>query len=278
MAVIIPAPGLAQAVRLQCRSRKFSSSTAGLAPGHIQANLLVLPRAYAADFVTLCERNPVTCPLLATGSATALHAAGGPALMRSAFDIRTDLPRYNVYRGGAVVAAGVPDLTPFWAADHVAFLIGCSFSFEGALAAAGLPPRHVRRGTNVAMFRTTRALSPAGVFSGATAVVSMRPYRAQDVARVRAVTRPFVRMHGEPIAWGWDAVAELGIADIRRPEFGDAVDILDGEVPVFWGCGVTTAVAVMEAKDKIEGLVLSHEPGHMLVLDVREEEYFGSRK
>lgn len=127
----------------------------------------------------------------------------------------------------------------------------------------------------MSMYATTRALNPAGVFTDATYVVSMRPYRAQDVERVRAVTRRFVGSHGEPIAWGWGAVGELGIRDLGEPEWGDRVEVREGEVPVFWGCGVTPQVAVMRAGGKIEGAVMAHMPGHMLVLDVEEGEFFG---
>ncbi|KAF8537887.1 hypothetical protein BDD12DRAFT_917891 [Trichophaea hybrida] len=205
----------AASLRLSCRTSSHTTPTSGLCPGHIQANLLVLPRAYATDFKNLCLRNP------------------------------------NVWDEE----------------NHIAFLIGCSFSFEGALQEAGLTPRHVETGRNVSMYATTRALNPAGVFTG-----------GQDIERVRNITKRFGRMHGEPIAWGWNAVRELGIKDLSKPEWGERVELKEGEVPVFWGCGVTPQVAVMAAGEKVEGTVMAHSPGHMLVLDVTEGEFFGGEE
>lgn len=144
---------------------------------------------------------------------------------------------------------------------------GCSFTFEEALINAHLTPRHIERGTNVPMYRSNIPLMPAGVFSGVQ-VVSMRPYKVSQIETVRDVTRPYVRTHGEPIAWGWDAAKRLGIADIHAPEFGDAPVILDDEVPVFWGCGVTTQMAVMESP-LVHGTVLAHAPGKMFCMDMK---------
>ncbi|KAI5850143.1 hypothetical protein BZA05DRAFT_401067 [Tricharina praecox] len=261
----------AHAVRLLCRQNRYTAPTAGLAGGYIQANLLVLPQAHAADFRSLCLRNPVPCPLLATGTATFLSSP----LLTTPFDLRTDIPRYNIYSAGKLIHAGELSLADVWdETSHVAFLIGCSFSFDGALADAGLVPRHVERRCNVSMYTTTRRLNPAGVFTDATYVVSMRPYRPQDVGTVRNITRRYSEMHGEPIAWGWEALQELGIRDLSDPDFGDPVELREGEIPVFWGCGVTPQNAIMSAGDKVKGIVMAHSPGHMLVCDVREEEYF----
>ncbi|KAI5815173.1 hypothetical protein BZA77DRAFT_86717 [Pyronema omphalodes] len=266
----------AHALRLAARTATHTSPTAGYAPGHIQANLLVLPSAYANDFRLLCLRNPVPCPLLAISSSTGSATSVTPNhLFSTPFDIRTDIPRYNIYNAGKIVESSITDLKDYWTNDHVAFLIGCSFSFEGALEAAGLPPRHVVKKCNVSMYKTTLPLCPAGVFTEGSYVVSMRPYKKEDVERVRDITRPFREMHGEPIAWGWEGAKKLGIEDVSKPDFGDAVEIREGEVPVFWGCGVTPQAVVMAAGDKIKGNVLAHEPGHMMILDVREEEWFG---
>lgn len=177
------------------------------------------------------------------------------------------------------------DIVEDWRKDHVAFLIGCSYSFEHALTAAGIPPRHTVLGRNVPMYETSTLLCAAGVFTDGTYVVSMRPYKKTDVERVRNLTRPFVSTHGEPIAWGWDAVQKLGIKDINIPEFGDAPLGLNGDVfsaaeqgtdivPVFWACGVTPQVAVKKAH--LPGIVLGHAPGHMLVLDVMEHDIMKS--
>jgi uncharacterized protein YcsI (UPF0317 family) len=230
----------AHEVRLRCRSGKLTAPTSGLAAGRIQVNVLALPSAAASHFRSFCARNPVPCPLLGS---TPLTAIGNPKLLdvqglitTSDFDIRTDLPLYNIYRDGHLVAQK-HDVSEDWTSDHVAFLIGCSFSFEAALAREGLPPRHWETGGNVSMYKTKRKLNPAGIFTDSCYVVSMRPYMPEDVERVREVTRPFEGMHGEPIAWGWEAVEELGIEDISRPEFGEKVEFREGEVPVFWVSG-----------------------------------------
>jgi uncharacterized protein YcsI (UPF0317 family) len=234
-------PNAAHALRLCCRAKTHTTPTAGLAPGHIQANLLVLPTEYAQSFVALCARNPVPCPLLArTRAGSFSDLVPLPPFQRltvspADLDLRHDLPSYNVYRGGRLVSAGQKDIAEEWGDRHVGFLIGCSFSFEAALVREGLAPRHVEAGCNVAMYRTRHRLNPAGVFADpGSYVVSMRPYKEELVERVRRVTARYAGMHGEPLAWGWAAVAELGIADIERPEFGDPVEVREGEVPVFW--------------------------------------------
>jgi uncharacterized protein YcsI (UPF0317 family) len=253
----------------------------------------VLPSRYAADFRLLCARNPVPCPLLAEsshpGSFSSLtthlitSSTGVPVPVATDIDLRRDAPAYRLYRDGKLVSTDEPrDIVDVWTPDHVGFLIGCSYSFESALSLAGLPPRHVVLSRNVAMYRTTVPICPAGVFTGGTYVVSMRPYRPSEIERVRDVTRPFVQTHGEPIAWGWEGMRALGIRDITKPEWGDAVLGLDGEtvfseedkefVPVFWGCGVTPQNAVMMAG--LEGTVMGHAPGHMIVLDARDEDVF----
>lgn len=219
-----------------------------------------------------------------------LDAAG-----KSTIDIRTDLPRYNIYESGVLIQGGITDVTAFWTSDSVAFLIGCSFSFETALANADLVPRHVEMGRNVPMYRTKIPLCPAGVFTGSTMVVSMRPYRRKDIERVRDITREFGVTHGEPVDWGWGALERLGIDDIDIVTFGDNPLTKDGrplgearkqlskgaegcadltaeeEIPMFWGCGVTPQEVVMRAGSKILATVIGHMPGHMLVMDVKDD-------
>lgn len=288
-------------IRLACRAGAHNNPTAGHAAGHLQANLIVLPARFAGDFRRLCARNPVACPLLAEsarpGDWAGVRSCVPDVLPDHAFvggegdfDVRTDLPAYNIYRQGKLIESHVPSLKPHWNAegeDHIAFLIGCSFSFESALCAAGLPPAHTTARKNVPMYRTTLPLHPAGVFTGANHVVSMRPYPLVDVQRVREITASFGATHGEPIAWGWEAVGRLGIRDIDSPDWGDAAVSRKGkgggllgqmswgseeEVPVFWGCGVTPQEAVMRAGKEIEGVVMGHAPGHMLVLDAKDED------
>jgi len=279
-------------VRLAARAKALKTQTSGLAPSYLQANLIVLPSRYADDFRLLCSRNPVPCPLLAESSVPgsfseltthllAIGPSGTKLDVARDVDLRHDFPRYRTYKDGAVMEEK-EDIAAEWSPEHVGFLIGCSYSFEEALAKAGLPPRQILHGRNVAMYRTTLPLCPAGVFTGSTYVVSMRPYSTSDVGRVREVTRSFVATHGEPIAWGWEAVHALGIQDITQPEWGQAQLKLDGSgqfdesdegyVPVFWGCGVTPQNAVMTAA--LDGLVMAHAPGHMLVLDLKDDEVF----
>ncbi|PSR80490.1 hypothetical protein BD289DRAFT_484957 [Coniella lustricola] len=296
------------AVRLACRDQRLTSQTAGLAPSYLQANLLVLPARYANDFRLLCARNPVPCPLIAEssqpGNFTHLRShlaaplpdtildAEGQATGNSAarvldiaedIDLRHDFPKYRIYENGQALGEDFLDIEALWTDMHVGFLIGCSYSFESALAASGLTPRHQLQGRNVPMYRTNIPLCPAGVFTGATYVVSMRPYRMQDVERVREITRPYVATHGEPIAWGWHGAKQLGIEDITQIQWGEQSLRNDGSgqafdqseegyVPVFWGCGVTPQNAVMMAG--LEGTVMAHSPGHMIVLDVREDHVF----
>lgn len=199
--------------------------------------------------------------------------------LASDLDLRTDIPRFNVYCDGVLVKREVLDVLDEWTGDHIAFLIGCSFSFERALCDAGLVPRQILMGRNVPMYRTKVPLCPAGVFAKSTVVVSMRPYRRDEIETVRRVTKRYGLTHGEPIAWGWDAVRALGIENLDVPEWGDAPVTAEGRplgeveddednVPVFWGCGVTPQEAVMRAG--LEGTVMAHAPGHMLVLDVKD--------
>ncbi|KAJ3493628.1 hypothetical protein NLG97_g4618 [Lecanicillium saksenae] len=276
-------------VRLAARDGKHTGPTSGLAPGFLQANMLVLPVEYADDFRRLCARNPVPCPLIAESSDLgSFNSVTGctPRLTMKGCDLRTDVPAYMVYNDSKLVKSHCRDIKDEWTDSHVGFLIGCSYSFETELAAAGLPPRHVVLDRNVPMYRTSLALCPSGVFTGSTYVVSMRPYKKKEIEQVRAITRRFGATHGEPIAWGWEAVQSLGICDIDVPEWGDAPLTEDGkplsetrergdrdeeeEVPVFWGCGVTPQEAVMRAG--LKGVVMAHAPGHMLVLDAKDED------
>jgi uncharacterized protein YcsI (UPF0317 family) len=231
--------------------------TAGFAAGWTQANLLVLPREHAYDFLLFAQRNPRSCPLLDvtdTGATSAELFAG---------DLRTDLPAYRVYRDGELVEerAEVVDL---WRDDLVAFLVGCSFTFEAALLEAGVPVRHLELGTNVPMYRTDRECRPAGALSGPL-VVSMRPVPADQVATAVRVTSRYPAVHGAPVHVG--SPEQLGIGDLDEPDFGEPVEVRAGEVPVFWACGVTPQAAVMRSGPPF---AIGHAPGHMAITDVRD--------
>jgi uncharacterized protein YcsI (UPF0317 family) len=248
-------------VRLAARSGAWDAQTSGLAPGFAQANLVILPKALAADFLLFCQRNPRPCPLLD------VTEPGQTAAQRIAprADLRTDLPRYRVWREGHLVEEPT-DIGHLWRDDFVSFLIGCSFTFEAALLRAGVPVRHVELGRNVPMYRTNIACAPAGVFHGPL-VVSMRPLVPADAIRAVQITSRYPSVHGAPVHLG--RPEQIGVADLSRPDFGDAVPVKPDELPVFWACGVTPQAAVMAARP---ALAITHAPGCMFVTDVRDEE------
>src|SRR5262245_43215934 len=227
-------------VRRQARSGELSGPTPGLAMGHVQANLVVVPHELAFDFLLFCHRNPRPCPLLDVtepGSPEPRHVAPGA-------DLRTDVPRYRVWRHGELVEEPSA-LGAWWRDDLVGFLLGCSFTFESALLQAGVPVRHIETGCNVPMYRTNIACRPAGVFRGPM-VVSMRPLTPAQAVRAVAVCSRFPRAHGAPVQLG--DPAGIGVRDVSRPDFGDPVEVRPGEIPVFWACGVTPQAVAMEVK------------------------------
>ncbi len=248
-------------VRRLARSGELTGPTHGLAPGFVQANLVVVPRDLAFDFLLFCQRNPKPCPLLAVTE----PGSPEPRFVAPGADLRTDLPRYRVWRHGELIDEPT-DLHRWWRDDLVAFLLGCSFTFENALVQAGVPVRHIEQGCNVPMYRTNIPCRAAGIFHGPM-VVSMRPLTpAQTVMATRICTR-FARAHGTPIHFGDPAT--IGIRDLDKPDFGDPVEIHPGEVPVFWACGVTPQAVAMEARP---ALLLTHKPGHMFLTDMRDHE------
>jgi uncharacterized protein YcsI (UPF0317 family) len=251
-------------VRRLARAGELTGPTPGLALGYVQANLVVVPRELAFDFLLFCQRNPKPCPLLDVTE----PGDPEPRFVAPGADVRTDVPHYRVYQRGELVEEPA-DLSRWWRPDLVAFLLGCSFTFENALLQAGVPLRHIEQNRNVPMYRTNIACRPAGAFRGPM-VVSMRPLTpAQAVAATRVCAR-FPRAHGTPVHFGDPAA--LGIRDLARPDFGDAVDVRPGETPVFWACGVTPQAVAMEARPP---LLLTHKPGHMFVTDLRDTELEG---
>ncbi len=247
--------------RREIRAGRWRGPTAGLAPGYAQANLVVVPKAYAYDFLLFCQRNPKPCPVLDVtdpGDPVARHAAPEA-------DLRTDLPRYRVYRDGELVGE-VDDIRGLWREDLVGFLLGCSFTFEAALLRAGIPVRHLECGCNVPMYVTRVPCRPAGPFAGPL-VVSMRPVPEHLVSRVFRVCARYPLAHGTPVHVG--DPARLGIQDLARPEYGDPVPVRAGEVPVFWACGVTPQAVAQRARVPF---LITHSPGHMLITDLRDED------
>ncbi len=244
--------------RARIRSGEIKGPTAGMCAGYAQANLAVLPRELAYDFLLFTQRNPRSCPLLEVtdpGSTSLSFLAGGA-------DVATDIPKYRLYRKG-VLEGEYEDASGLWRKDFVAFLIGCSFSFEAELLEAGVPVRHIEEGRNVPMYRTSIASVPAGIFHGHM-VVSMRPMPHELVVKAAVITAAMPRVHGAPVHIGDPAA--IGIADISKPDFGDAVTVKPGEVPVFWPCGVTPQDAIMNARPEI---AITHAPGHMFISDVK---------
>lgn len=253
--------GLTAAAARQLFRSGLAVPTAGWSAGYTQANLIIVPAAQAFDVLLFAQRNPKPCPVLGVldaGVTTGPLLAGG--------DIRTDVPRYTVYENGRQVATPT-DISSWWRDDLVTFIVGCSFTFEAALLASGVPVAHIDQGVNVPMYRTSRRCEAAGSMSGPL-VVSMRPVPAVQVADAVRITARYPSVHGAPVHVG--DPAQLGITDLSAPDFGDPVTIRDGEIPVFWACGVTPQAAVMESKPPI---AIGHAPGHMLITDARDSDY-----
>jgi uncharacterized protein YcsI (UPF0317 family) len=255
-------PGSGLAARLSVRAGLHRGPTAGLAPGFVQGNLAILPRALAADFLRFCQRNPKPCPVIGTS------APGDWRVLElgSDLDIRTDLPRYRVWRHGELVAEP-ENVTEFWRDDLVSFVIGCSFSFEEALLAEGIELRHITQRCNVPMFRTSIATLEAGPFHGPM-VVSMRPLTPADAIRAVQITTRFPSVHGAPVHIGKPEL--IGIKDVMKPDYGDAVEVRADELPVFWACGVTPQSVIATVKPDF---CITHYPGAMLVTDRKNAEF-----
>ncbi len=248
-------------IRKEIREGRYTRPTAGLAPGYVQANLVILRERYAFDFLLFCQRNPKPCPVLEV-------LEPGVYLTRSmadGADVRTDIPKYRVYREGVLIDT-VETIEDLWRDDFVTFLLGCSFSFEEALLKNGVPVRHIEEGKNVPMFKTSIPVVPAGIFKG-NLVVTMRPIPEGQVVRAVQITTRYAMVHGAPVHIGRPEA--IGIADLNDPDYGDAVTIREGEIPVFWACGVTPQAVIQEAKPD---LVITHAPGHMLIGDIKNEE------
>lgn len=239
------------------RQGRHTGPTAGLAPGCVQANLMILPQALASEFLLFCQRNPKSCPVL---SVTAPGAFTVPE-MGEGIDIRSDVPRYRIWRHGKLVAEP-QNLLDVWRDDLVSFLIGCSFSFEEALLADGLELRHISEGCNVPMYRSSLPTRGTSQLHGPM-VVSMRPFKAADAIRAIQITSRFPAVHGAPVHLGNPSL--IGIDNIQQPDYGDAVTLRDDEIPVFWACGVTPQAVIHQVKPEFS---ITHAPGHMLITDI----------
>lgn len=249
---------LPEDVRKLIRSGIITGQTSGMCEGYAQANLVVLPKDLAFDFLLFAVKNPRSCPLLEVtnpGDRKLVEIANGA-------DIATDIPKYRIYENG-ILTGEYTDVSAFWRDDFVSFLIGCSFSFEGELMAADVPVRQIEENCNVPMYKTNIPCKSAGRFHG-NMVVSMRPIPYDLVPKAVLVTGAMPKVHGAPVHIGNPEA--IGITDINKPDFGDMVTIRDGEVPVFWPCGVTPQSVIMDSKPPI---CITHSPGHMLVTDVK---------
>jgi len=244
-------------LRRQIRSGIHKTTTAGQALGHLQGNLVILPADWALDFAIFCQRNPKPCPLLA------ISDPGDPVLPSLGEDLNicSDLPKYRIWENG-VLCAEVQDISDVWRGNFVAFVIGCSFSFEEALISSGLGVRHIEEGSEGSMYITNIETKRAGAFEGSL-VVSMRPYTEANAIRAVEITAQFPMAHGAPVHFG--DPTKIGVVDLSVPDFGVAVTFREDEIPVFWACGVTPQVVVKNAKPPI---CITHAPGHMVVTDL----------
>ena len=252
-------------MREQIRKGNFRTHTSGVCADYVQANLVIVPKEYAFDFLLFAMRNPKPCPIVDVLEAGMVESALAPQ-----YDIRTDIPKYYLYEHGQLVKQ-LDHLLDVWRDDLVSFLIGCSFTFESQLLKENIPLRHVELNRNVAMYRTNIETKPAGPFSGPM-VVSMRPIKKHLVQQAVEITARFPQMHGAPIHIG--DPSEIGIADLSKPDYGEFVGIQADEVPVFWACGVTPQAVAIQAKIP---LMITHAPGHMFVTDWSNDEYLQSR-
>ncbi|GBG57547.1 UPF0317 protein YcsI [Sporomusaceae bacterium FL31] len=249
-------------VRAMIRTNQLIKPTSGMAKGFTQANLAILKKEMAFEFLLFCQRNPKPCPVLDVTE----PGSPIPQLVAPQADLRTDIPKYRIYRHGELVEE-VTDIVQYWEDDMVAFLLGCSFTFEHPLMNNGIPVRHIEQDCNVSMYKTNIPCIKAGRFEGPM-VVSMRPIPEKDIVRAVQVTSRFPAVHGAPIHIG--NPAGIGISDIYKPDFGDPVTVKAGEVPVFWACGATPQAVAMQVKPE---LMITHAPGHMFITDVRDEQF-----
>ena len=252
-------------LRLQCRKNEFQEPTcnSSLVGNHVQANVVILPSKYATDFLQFCLKNYQGCPLLE------MIGPGQKSRLCKDLDIRSDLPKYWLYQNGSKTAEFLNVTSIFDENDFVTFLLGCSFSWENLLSDLGLCPRQVEEGFNVPMYRClnnhntpVHIQNSAQDFAGHL-VVSMRPYKKENIQKVIDVTKRFPQVHGAPVHIGNPEV--LGIKDLDKPDFGDKVTVREGEVPVFWACGITSQEGLMSANLPF---AITHAPGHMLVMDI----------
>jgi uncharacterized protein YcsI (UPF0317 family) len=252
-------PNTPTEIRKIIRVGEYADVTSALAPGYVQANLVILPKEQAFDFLLFCQRNPKPCPLIEVMEPGVVE----PKITSAGADIRSDLPKYRVFRDGEMVEEPT-DISHLWRKDLETFLLGCSFTFEKAMVDAGIPLWHWDHAKNVAMWRTNIPCTPAGAFHGPT-VVSMRPIHHKQIVRAVQVTSRFPNAHGAPLHIGNPEA--IGIKDITKPDYGDEQPFKEGQVPVFWACGVTPQAVALQSKPPF---MITHSPGHMFITNMRD--------
>lgn len=252
----------ARATRLQIRAGKITTQTSGMTPGVVQGNIVILPRGWAADFTRYCELNPRPCPLICVGTPGQFMLDE----LGEDIDIRTDLPRYQIFREGELINDPT-DIADVWQDDLVTFVMGCSFSFEEVLQEAGIPLRHLHRGQDVSIYRTSMPTRSAGPFAGPV-VVSMRPFSRTDACRAVEITSRYPKMHGAPIHVG--DPSHIGIEDLETPAWGNRTPMETDDIPLFWACGVTPQMAIIGARLPF---AITHKASHMLITDRLIHEY-----
>jgi len=246
-------------VRAAARSGQWRRATHGLARGYVQANMAIVPKRYAFDFMLFCQRNPKPCPVIDVtdpGDPEARFAAPGS-------DVRVDLPGYRVFRDGELVAE-VSEITDYWRADSVAFLLGCSNSMDDVLLEARIPQRHLEsEDGRISVYTSAIMCAPAGIFRG-PAVVTMRPIPQNRLVDAISITARYPMAHGAPVHVG-DPRA-IGIDDLSRVGWGKYNELRHDDIPVFWACGVTPQAVATKARIPE---MITHAAGHMFVSDLK---------
>lgn len=247
-------------IREVIRRNEWNNTMRGIALGYAYANLVVLPKSEALDFLIFCQRNPKACPVLEVTEA----GDAEPKVTAPGADLRTDLVKYRIFKRGELVDE-VSDIKSHWRDDSVAFLLGCSLGFEAALLANDIPIRQIEERRGPTIFKTNIPCKPAGRFKG-NVVVGMRPMPVDKVIRAIQVTTRFPLSHGVPVHFG--DPAQIGINDIMKPDWGVGVTIKPDEVPVFWACGVTPQAVALDAK--VDAMI-THTPGYVFLTDIKDE-------
>lgn len=248
-------------IRECIRKEKWIGPTTGIALGFVQANLVIIPEKLALEFIIFCQRNHSACPIL---EITEPGIASLNYLAKNV-DIRTDLPKYRVYKKGVLMDEPL-NIIDYWRSDFVSIFIGCSLSFEKALTDSNIPLRHLECKKNGAIYISSIKCNPTGMFRGNMAV-SLRPIPRHQLIRTIQITSRFYNAHGAPVHIGDPDL--IGIKNLDEVYYGDPPIFKENDVPVFWACGVTPQVVASESKPEI---MITHSPTHLFVSDIKDTE------